>query len=207
MSSQLVGEHEFEAADGLPQALPSGERLLWQGRPDPWLLARHALHGDLVAAYFVVLIGWQVASAWADGAGPAQLAAQLATALPMAVLGLGLLGLIAWLMARTATYTLTDQRIVMSIGIVLSVAYNLPLSQIVAADLRLRRGGSGDIALTLADGQRIAWLHLWPHVRPWRVARTQPMLRGLPDAREVGAVLARAAREHAATRPAAARPA
>jgi hypothetical protein len=31
---------------------------------------------------------------------------------------------------------------------------------------------------------RIAYLHLWPHARPWKLAAPQPMLRCLPDARE-----------------------
>jgi hypothetical protein len=89
-------------------------------------------------------------------------------------------------------YTLTDRRIVMRIGIVLTVAYNLPLKRIESADLLDLGHGVADIALTLEPDTRIAWLHLWPHVRPWRVARTQPMLRGLRDGAAVSALLARA---------------
>ena len=198
MNTTLVsGEHEFEAARGLPEALPAGERLLWQGSPDWRTLARDALHGRAVAVYFALLLGWRGASAAADGGGAAEVARAVATGLPLALLALALLALLAWLVARTATYTITDRRVVMSIGVVLSVSFNLPLAQIAAADLRLRRDGSGDIALVLAGGQRIAWLQLWPHVRPWKLKRTQPMLRGLADARRVGAVLTQAARERA----------
>ena len=39
----------------------------------------------------------------------------------------------------------------------------------------------GDIVLELVPGDKIAWPHLWPHVRPWRLAFPQPMLRGLPE--------------------------
>ncbi|MGA2129178.1 MAG: PH domain-containing protein, partial [Xanthobacteraceae bacterium] len=35
-------------------------------------------------------------------------------------------------------------------------------------------------------------LVLWPHVRPWHVARPQPMLRAVPDALRVAETLARA---------------
>jgi hypothetical protein len=31
-------------------------------------------------------------------------------------------------------------------------------------------------------GKRIAYLHLWPHARPWQLKRPQPLLRALPDA-------------------------
>ena len=40
----ITGEHEFEAEYGLPEPLPRGERLLWQGGPDGSTLAREALH-------------------------------------------------------------------------------------------------------------------------------------------------------------------
>lgn len=194
----VLGEHEFEAEHGLPEALPAGERLLWQGSPQWRTLAADALHWRKVAFYFVLLIGWQASTAAAEGGAEAALHAAL-RGVPLAALALGLVALLAWLMARSAVYTITDQRVVMRIGIVLSVSFNLPLKQIEAADLRPRGDGSGDIALTLAAGQRIAWLHLWPHVRPWRVTRTQPMLRAVPDVARVGRLLAQAARDRGAS--------
>ena len=196
------GEHEFEAAHGLPEVLPAGERMLWQGSPSWRGLAADALHWRKVALYFVLLLGWQVASVAADGGGAGGAALAALRGLPLALLALGLLGLLAWLMARTAVYTITDRRVVMRIGIVLSVSFNLPLTQIVSAEMRPRADGSGDIALTLAAGQRIAWLHLWPHVRPWRLSPTQPMLRALPEVERIGRLLADAARERKATGPA-----
>lgn len=198
MNAYVAREHEFEAALGLPEALPHGETLLWQGRPDWRVLAVDALHWRKLALYFALLLGWQALTVRADGgdAGAAALAAL--RGLPLALLALGLVALMALLMARSAVYTLTNRRIVMRIGIVLSVSFNLPFSQIAGAELRARRGGYGDIALTLAGSQRIAWLHLWPHVRPWRLKRTQPMLRAVPDAQRVGALLAQAAKERAA---------
>ena len=40
---KALHEHEFEAAPGLPEKLPQGERILWQGAPDALALARAAL--------------------------------------------------------------------------------------------------------------------------------------------------------------------
>jgi hypothetical protein len=78
----------------------------------------------------------------------------------------------------------------MRIGIVLTVTFNLPYRSIQNADLRLDgQGSTGDIALQLKAPDRIAYLHLWPHARPWSLARPEPMLRGLPDAAAVAKIL------------------
>lgn len=182
-------EHEFEPQHGLPEQLPAGERLLWQGAPAWRRVARHALHWNKLALYFALLIVWRLGSQIADGAGFGQ---ALVAALPAATLfaiGLALVAGLAWLTARTTAYTLTDRRVVMRVGIVLTVTYNLPLTRVDAAHLRPLGAGHGDIALALKPDVRIAWLHLWPHVRPWRLVRTQPMLRGLPDAERVARLL------------------
>lgn len=185
-------EHEFEAQYGLPERLPAGEQLLWQGAPDWKVLARCCFHADKVAIYFAILLAWQVAQALHDGVPLAAWwrgTAWLGLAGAVAV-GL-LMALAAWT-AGTTAYTLTDKRIVMRIGIVLTVAYNLPLRRIEAADLHAAGGGTSDIALTLEAGTRIAWLHLWPHVRPWRFSRPRPMLRALRDADQVCRLLTQA---------------
>jgi len=43
----------------------------------------------------------------------------------------------------------------------------------------------------------VAYLSLWPHVRPWHINNAQPMLRGLPDAAAAAQVLAGALAEKA----------
>lgn len=193
-------EHEHEAQHGLPEPLPAGERMLWQGSPSWRLLARHAFHLRKLGLYFVALLAWAAAvpfaGRWfelasAETSGPA------ARALPLlvwyallALVGLGLVALIARLAAQAAVYTITDKRVVMRVGIVLTVTYNLPFKRIEAAELRPLADGHGDIALRLEPQTRIGWLQLWPHARPWEVRRTQPMLRCLPDAERVAALLA-----------------
>jgi hypothetical protein len=174
-------EHEFEATHGLPEQLPPGETLLWQGSPDAKLLAVQVLHIRKVALYFALLLVWRLASDLYDGAG---LGAALMGCLGMLApitLGLSLIAGMAWLLARTSVYTVTSARVVMRIGVVLSITFNLPLQRIAAAGLR-QRSGSGEIALTLAGDDRIAYPHLWPHARPWHLRQPQPMLRALPQA-------------------------
>jgi hypothetical protein len=80
----------------------------------------------------------------------------------------------------------------MRIGIVLTLTFNLPLRMIESAALKPGAGGSGDIVLRLRGPDRIAWLHLWPHARPWKLSRPEPMLRSVSDAQQVSQVLAQA---------------
>jgi Bacterial PH domain len=190
VKAQARHEHEFEAAHGLPEPLPPGERIVWQGSPDWRALAVRALHVRTLAIYFGLMLTWRVVTQLYDGAGVEAAALSVALLLPLSLLALGILSLLAWLSSRTAVYTLTDKRLVMRVGIVLSVTFNLPLRLIESAALRPAARGTGDIALTLAPGDRIAYLQLWPHARPWRVRRPEPMLRVVPDAQRVGQLLA-----------------
>lgn len=187
-----VQEHEFEAERGLPQPLPAGERVLWQGSPDWRALARRAFHLRKIAVYFALLAAVRVAVLAGDGAGVGAMAVSALWMLLLGGLAIGLLALVAWLSARTAVYTVTDKRVVMRVGIVLTLTFNLPYKRIAAAGLRLERDGTGEMPLTLRPGDRIAYLHLWPHARPWRLAQPEPMLRSVPDAQHVARLLAEA---------------
>lgn len=185
-------EHEFEASHGLPAALPNGEQILWQGSPDFASLARHAFHVPTLAAYFAVLLILRGSLVISDGLGLAAALSSVAILLPLAVIAVGLVTLLAWLAARSAVYTLTNRRLVMRIGIVLNITFNLPLSVVSSAGLKMFKDGTGDIPLTLSGEDNIAYPHLWPHARPWQIKRTQPMLRCVPHAARVGALLTEA---------------
>lgn len=177
-------EHEFEAAPGLPEPLPRGERLIWQGSPDWVQLAIHAFHVRQLAIYFGAMgvLQWL----YLLGEPQAALLKPLLTSAVMASLALALLATTAWFAARTTLYTLTDRRIVMRIGVVLTLTLNLPLRQIAGAAFKPQSGGHGDIALSLAGKDRIAYLNLWPHARAWQLKNPQPSLRCLPGAAAVG---------------------
>ncbi len=185
-------EHEFEPQHGLPERLPSGETILWQGSPQAAALGRHAFHLRKLALYFAVLLVAGLAPLLLAGASLADMLHTVRWLLPLAVLGLASVALLAWMTARTTVYTLTNRRMVMRLGIVLTVTFNVPLRSVASANLREHGDGSGDIALGLSGNTRIAYLQLWPSVRPWRIGRPEPMLRGVADARQVSAMLQQA---------------
>ncbi|KAB1074808.1 photosynthetic complex putative assembly protein PuhB [Methylobacterium planeticum] len=180
-----------EVPQGLPGPLPPGERILWQGRPETAGIAVRVLHIRLVGLWFLGLALWSgVPAALADG--PAAAARALGPTLGAACAALALVAFLGWLSARTTTYTITNRRFVLHVGIALPMTLNLPFTMVADAGLRVFRDGSGDLPVRLRPGTRIAYLHLWPHARPWHVAEPQPMLRAVPDARTVAGILAAA---------------
>jgi hypothetical protein len=188
----VAREHELEPQYGLPEALPAGEKILWQGSPDAWALARSAFHIGLLALYFGALMVWKAVDLLGSGVPLADWPRAMVWLGLVSLLGLSLVGLLAWLTAKTTVYTLTTQRVVMRIGIVLTLTFNLPLRCIAGADLARLRGGHGDLALNLTGNDRIAWLQLWPHVKPWQLRRPQPTLRAVPQAEQVAQQLVQA---------------
>ena len=105
----------------------------------------------------------------------------IALVIALSLLGLGLVAYLAYLAAQTTVYTLTNQRVVMRVGIVLTVSFNLPFKRIVRADIHEFADGTGNIPLQLAASDKIAYFHLWPHARPWYFAHPEPMLRSIPN--------------------------
>lgn len=187
-----MSEYEVEPVRGLPEHLPAGEHVLWQGAPDWWGLAKRAFHVRMVAVYGLMLLAWHGLATAADGAS---LAAAATTTLFLAPLPLALIAvliMLAWLFARSTVYTITSRRVVMRFGVALPMTINLPFKRIRSAALKVDRKGIGDLPLELAGDDRIAWLHLWPHTRPWRIVRPEPMLRAVPEAARVAEILAQA---------------
>lgn len=182
----------FEPVPGLPETLPQGETMLWQGSPDWRGLAVSAFHVRKVAVYFGLLLAWQFASAWRDGAAALELAALSASIIGMGIAACGILCALAWFYARGTIYTLTTKRIVIRTGLALPVTLNLPLALIDTAAVARQAAGSASIALAVTKPNRIAWLVLWPNVKPWTFTDPQPLLRNLSDVATVAPMLARA---------------
>jgi hypothetical protein len=185
-------DFKFEPVRGLPEALPEGEHILWQGSPAPLRLARDALGLTWVAGYFAVLTVWRVGvSSTIVPMGEA-----LAHGVPFLVIGalscLLIYGL-AYMQARSAVYTLTNKRVAMRIGAALTMTLNLPYTQIGNAGLEMRKSGHGTLAFELIGDVRFSYLMTWPHVRPWYINKTQPSFRSIPDAQKVAAIFAEAA--------------
>ena len=186
---RVVRDRKGAQPYGLPGPLPAGETMLWQGAPSGAVLARRVLHVRKIAVYFLVLALWCGVSACISGSP--RLWYSTVTLLILGGIATGLLSIFAWLIARTTVYTLTDQRVVLRIGVALSMSINLPFCSVDSASVRLYPDGSGDIPLLLNGPNRMGITLLWPHVRPWRLRQVQPMLRGVPDAKRVATLLSR----------------
>lgn len=165
---------------GKPQA---DERVLWEGKPDLKMLARTAFHTRSISIYFLLLVIIAIALGSIGGA--------MLTA-GAALVTLGLLYSFAWLTTRTTTYILTDRRLILNIGMAIEKSINLPLKLIGAAHLNDQGSDMGDIAIEPLEGHGIGYAMLWPHARPLRFSKPQPMLRSIPDVANVAATLASA---------------
>lgn len=185
MSELGPNEHAGEPVRGLPGQLPAGEHILWQGAPDWRTLARTALHTHLVGGYFGILAAWNVGDGLATGASLARAIGSGVVTLLAGAMAIGLLTFYAWLAARSTVYTMTNKRFVLRHGVALSKCFNIPYAAVASAGLKLDGKGVGDIPMGLAGDAKIAYPHLWPHVRPWSFVNPQPMMRALPDAAAV----------------------
>lgn len=190
---------------GLPGPLPKGESMLWQGTPSWKNVAVRVLHVRKLIIYFAALVAiCLVRSILVE---TPQMWWSLLTILFLGSIAITILTAFAYFVAKTTVYTITEKRIVLRIGVAISMSLNLPFTMVESADLRLCRDGSGDISLLLTGQTRVGYITLWPHVRPWRSRRVQPMLRSIPDAARVAQLLARALAASAGQTVAAFRPA
>lgn len=186
---ERVREHDYEPVPGLPERLPQGETILWQGRPSASRIAVEALKVRWIAFYFLLLAGWAVAAGVSDGRTWPEI---LFSASVLGILGaivIGLIELYAWAVERTSLYTITSKRVVMRVGVGSSVTFNLPYQTFAAASLLTRKDGSGTICFELAGKATVSGFHLWPHVRPRRWSKPQPALRCIVDAARVATIL------------------
>jgi hypothetical protein len=185
-------DFDQEPVRGLPELLPEGEEILWQGAPDWWALTREALAVRGVTIYFLVLYAWRTVVAAADMPWT-QAAAESSFYLLLGAVTVALLCFTGWCQAKSAVYTVTNRRVVMRIGAALTMTLQFPYRWVGAADLTTRPDGTGTIALRTLGETRFSYMMVWPHLRPWRFARTQPALRAIPEAAKVARLISEAA--------------
>lgn len=185
-------DFKFEPIPGLPEALPEGEHILWQGQPDSLRLAREAWKLNWVLGYFALLTFWRVGVSSASVPFTEALLHGVPFVIAGAIAGLILYGL-ATAQARSTMYTLTNKRAAMRIGAALTMTLNLPYVQIGTAGVTTTKKGFGTIAFELMGDTRISYIMTWPHVRPWHIRRAQPAFRAIPDAARVAQIFAEAA--------------
>lgn len=199
-----IATEQARVEAGLPEALPPGERILWQGRPDAFSLARHSYGTRLIAAWFVLVTLARVATTWSERGSLGAISQIVIWSLLPALLALAILAVVARLQARAACYTLTDRRIAMRVGVALPATVNIPLAKIESVDRRLLADGRCDLVLSLEGGNPLGAALLWPHVRlGLRGREVQPVLRCLDDPETVSRRIADALVADAASREAA----
>ena len=185
-------EHEFEAAPGLPEKLPAGEHILWQGAPEWRSLGVSAFGLRTVAIYLLVMWLLQFAHLWDQHSSAPEMAKYLGMSASCAALAWAMVAGFSYLVSSTTLYTLTNRRVVMRIGVVLGLTLNLPYRKITGASLKPLARDAGDLALQISPDSHIAYLHLWPHARPWHFKAPQPTLRSIAQAEAVSALLLQA---------------
>ncbi len=177
--------------------LPDGEQILWQAAPKAGALTRRVFHLRALAAYFAVIIASFAVHASASGVSLHAMSVSLLHRALLAAVPLLLIAVYAHAIERTTLYSITSKRVVISFGMALPLTFNIPFAKIEAAGLRLYPDGTGDIPLRLLASERLSYLVMWPHTRPWRSARTEPMLRCVPGAEQASLILAQALAEDA----------
>jgi hypothetical protein len=200
MSHWTHREEDQFSPKGLPAPLPEGERMLWQGSPPPRAYLKRIFHAHLVVCYVGVLLGWSLVAGLQAG----DLAGASMAALRFALLAggaLGILALVSWALARSTTYTITTQRVVIEYGAAFEKTLQIPFTKIVSADVATQSDGTGDLVLTLTPETKISYLLLWPNARPWRLSHPQPAFHAVSDGAAVAQILARALAAASGTPP------
>ena len=189
-------EYEDEPVEGLPDYLPEGETMVWQGRPTVAAMARRVFFIPHLALYFGLLIAGHTVYRLMEGVSAVQV---LGTFVWQAGLAATVLVLLAWLArsyAASVMYTLTSERLVIRSGVALPMMVNIPIEQITAADMRVYRDGTGDIVLTPIADRKLHWVLLWPNVSAWYSRPIRPLLRGLAEPRRAADAFAAVASQH-----------
>jgi hypothetical protein len=139
--------------------------------------------------YFALLMVWSLTGAFSPGATLQGVGFSVLRIAAFTAVALGFVRLFAYLVARTTIYTITNRRVVLRFGVTLPMTINIPFGTIEEAALKKYPDGAGDIALTMTGKQAVAYLVLWPHVRPWQLRRSTPALRAIPNAAGVAELL------------------
>jgi hypothetical protein len=189
-AARAAAEAEPVTPRGLPAPLPEGETILWQGQPAWRSLARRAMHLRGISLYFGFLAAWGAGEALVRGEGPLAALVSATWLLAIGAVAVGLLALYAWLSARSTWFTITNERVILSFGVALPMSVNVPFRLVESAALKTWPNGTGDIPLTIKSERRLSYVLFWPYVRPWRFSRVEPMLRCVPQAARVAAILA-----------------
>jgi lipid-A-disaccharide synthase-like uncharacterized protein len=190
-----MSEDDFavEPIEGLPELLPKGEVILWQGRPNWLRLTIESLNLWWVIGYFGLLAAWRFLSVIDYMPFGTAISASIPFLFVAAFVGLLLCG-VGYIQAKETLYTITNRRVVMRIGAALTLTLNLPFTKIDNAAVAKKRGGFGNIAFETSGDTKFSFFVLWPHARSWYFGKPQPTLKCIPDIEKVSSILGQAAK-------------
>ena len=189
MSAKHDDDFAFEPIAGLPSKLPEDEVILWRGTPEKWRLGHRVFATRWIAAFFVVLAVSSIFSGLNHGAASVQIVTTFFTLLFVGALVIGFAALFGWLVAVNTVYTITDKRVVIRHGVTMPMAVNVPFSKIATAATKVYDDGSGDVSVSLLDGNRVNVFAIWPHHRPWSWQGATPAMKSVPEASKVAQIL------------------
>jgi lipid-A-disaccharide synthase-like uncharacterized protein len=190
-----MSEDDFavEPIEGLPELLPKGEVILWQGRPNWLRLTIESLNLWWVIGYFGLLAAWRFLSVIDYMPFGTSISASIPFLFVAAFVGLLLCG-VGYIQAKETLYTITNRRVVMRIGAALTLTLNLPFTKINNAAVAKKRGDFGNIAFETSGDTKFSYFVLWPHARSWYFGKPQPTLKCIPDIEKVSSILGEAAK-------------
>jgi Bacterial PH domain len=188
INAAAMDTFEIERALDLPGPLPQGEHIVWMDSPEWKSFAIRVFHLKGLAVYFAAILAAHALWQTVEGGSAANALASTARLLPLALAALGGFALMGWLMAKSTVYAFTNRRVLMRIGVALSITVELPFRMIQSADIGIHKDGTGDLPLRTVGQDHIALIHLWPHALPWSIRKTVPMMRAVPDAERVAAL-------------------
>ena len=190
-----MSEDDFavEPIEGLPELLPKGEVILWQGRPNWLRLTIESLNLWWVIGYFGLLAAWRFLTVIDNMPLGTAFSASIPFLFVAAFVGLLLCG-VGYIQAKATLYTITNRRVVMRIGAALTLTLNLPFTKIDNAAVAKKRGGFGNIAFETSGDTKFSFFVLWPHARSWYFGKPQPTLKCIPDIEKVSSILGQAAK-------------
>ena len=190
-----MSEDDFavEPIEGLPELLPKGEVILWQGRPNWLRLTIESLNLWWVIGYFGLLAAWRFLTVIDYMPLGTAFSASIPFLFVAAFVGLLLCG-VGYIQAKATLYTITNRRVVMRIGAALTLTLNLPFTKIDNAAVAKKRGGFGIIAFETSGDTKFSFFVLWPHARSWYFGKPQPTLKCIPDIEKVSSILGQAAK-------------
>ena len=190
-----MSENDFavEPIEGLPELLPKGEVILWQGRPNWLQLTIESLNLWWIIGYFGLLATWRLLTV----IDYMPLGTAISVIIPFlfiaALAGL-LLCIVGYVQAKATLYTITNKRVVMRIGAALTITLNLPFTKIDNAAVAKKRGDFGNIAFETSGSTKFSYFVLWPHARSWHFGKPQPTLRCISEIEKVSSILGEAAK-------------